>query len=107
MRAGLHEHAFRMGMWATEQGCPQGGVFHGWMATAAAMNQDWSNARLWSETGPPDPKGRTRVVQAALALRFGDLERYQEFEQAWVGDRPLQVQVDALLRMGDAKAKER
>jgi hypothetical protein len=77
------------------------------MATAAAMNDDWGNARVWSETGPQDPKGRTRVVEAALARRLGDLERYQEIEQTWMGEHALDVQVEALLRIGDAKAVER
>ncbi len=98
MRAGLNEHAFRMGLWAIGRGCPKTGTFHGWMATAAAMNQDWRNAAVWAETGPTDPKGRARVVQAALALRAGDDARYREIEKAWAGERALDVQVGALLQ---------
>jgi len=97
MRAGLSQHAFRMGVWAQGRGCTESGVFNGWMATAAAMTGDWGLAQKWSEAEPADPKGRSRVVQAAIARRKGDLERYAEIEKTWLGERPLDVQVGALI----------
>ena len=88
MRAGLHAHAYRMGKWAVARGCPPNGVMNGWMATAAAMNGDWDSAQSWAEAEPADPKGRTRVVLAALAKRSGDEAGFLQLESQWAGEHP-------------------
>jgi len=101
MRSGLVRHAYRMGHWAIARGCPKTGLMNGWMATAAAMNGDWEAAGSWAMSEPLDPKGRARAVQAAIARRAGDEAEYAEIEAEWIGERPLNVQVEALVRAGE------
>jgi hypothetical protein len=107
MRAGLHAHALRMGEWAIARGCPKSGLMNGWMATAAAMTGEWSLAEQWAFTLPDDPKGRSRVVRAALARRAGDDEEYARIDAQWAGLDYLDSQVNALLQAGEPELMER
>jgi len=97
MRAGLAGHALKMGLWAEARGCPPQGGVHGWMATAAAIEEDWDLAADWANRLPADPRLRDVVVQAALARRSGDQAAYEDILGAWVDSAPLEAQVDALI----------
>ena len=104
MRAGLTDHALRMGLWAQARGCPPSGTMHGWMALAAALEGEWGLARDWAGRLPADPYHRDVVVAAAIARRDGDRDRYQALDSAWVGEDPLAPQVEAILGRGLGQA---
>ena len=107
MRSGLHVHALRMGQWAVARGCLQSGVMNGWLATSAAMTGEWEVAARWAHAEPEDPKGRSRVVQAAIAKRAGDKDAYARIERQWAGEDSLDSQVKALVRAGEPAATRR
>ena len=102
MRAGMSRQALKMGLWSEAKGCPPSGPRHGWMATAAAMEEEWALVEDWCSRQPSDPSGRDLIACAALAKHRGEEAVYAELDARWEGQGSFADRVNGLLPQGES-----